>query len=133
MLISPKETIYSDIPLSFLAHPVNGNVKPLVNEAAIRQSVKNIVLTSFFERPYAPSFGGNIYDMLFDNIESEYTHFLITEDLTDVIVNYEPRAQLLNIAVEPDSDRNTLNITIKFIPITSAEIVTVDVIIERVR
>jgi phage baseplate assembly protein W len=133
MLIPPKQTIYSDIPLSFLAHPINGNIKPLTNEDAIKQSVKNIVLTSFFERPYAPLFGGNIYDRLFDNVESSYTQFLITEDLTDTIVNYEPRAKLVNIDVNPDADRNTLNITIKFIPITSTEIVTVDVIIERVR
>ena len=133
MFIESKEKIYTDIPLSFTAHPVTGNVKTLTNADSIIQSVKNIVLTNFFERPYAPYLGGNIYNRLFDNVESTYTQFLIAEDITTSLENYEPRADILNVSVFPDTDRNTLKVKVKFIPVTSAEPVTVDVIVERVR
>lgn len=133
MFIETKEKIYADIPLSFTAHPVTGNVKTLKNADSIIQSVKNIVLTNFFERPYEPYLGGNIYNRLFDNVESTYTQFLIAEDITTSLENYEPRAEILNVSVFPDTDRNTLRITVKFIPITQSEPVSVDVIVERVR
>lgn len=133
MFVETKEKIYSDIPLSFTAHPVTGNVKLLTNSDSIIQSVKNIVLTNFFERPYEPYLGGNIYRRLFDNVESSYTQFLISEDIIVSLENHEPRAEILNVTVFPDTDRNTVNIKIKFIPITESEPVTVDVIVERVR
>ena len=71
-----KEIIYSDIPLSFTAHPVNGNVILVKNSESIKQSVKNIVLTNFHERPYNIFFGGNLIAQLVENLDSSYTKFL---------------------------------------------------------
>ena len=65
-----KQPVFKDIPLSFTAHPVTGNVKALTNRDAVKQSVKNIVLTNFYERPYSPNLGGNILSQLFENMDS---------------------------------------------------------------
>lgn len=128
-----KEVIYSDIPLSFTAHPVNGNVILLKNSESIKQSVKNIVLTNFYERPYNIFFGGNLIAQLFENLNSSYAQFLIRDDIDRAIRNNEPRAEVLNIAVKPNYDRNALDVTIRFIPINASAPIEVDVVIERVR
>lgn len=128
-----KETIYSDIPLSFTAHPVNGNIVLVKNSESIKQSVKNIVLTNFYERPYNIFFGGNLIAQLFENLDSSYTKFLIRDDIERAIRNNEPRAELLNVGVIPDYDRNALNVTVRFIPINESAPVDVEIVIERTR
>jgi phage baseplate assembly protein W len=86
-----KEPIFKDIPLSFTAHPVTGNVKALVNRDAVKQSVKNIVLTNFYERPYSPNLGGNILSQLFENMDP-ITEYNIAKNIRQALDNYEPRA-----------------------------------------
>ena len=63
-----KEVLYKDFPISFSAHPVTGNLSILKNADAVKQSVKNIVLTNFYERPYAPLLGGNVRAQMFENM-----------------------------------------------------------------
>ena len=60
-----EQEIYRDIPMSFNVHPVTGNMKLVANAESIRQSVKNIVLTNFYERPYQPELGGDVLAQLF--------------------------------------------------------------------
>ena len=133
MFREQTETVYSDIPFSLVIHPLTGNIKVLKNTDSIKQSVKNIVLTNFFERPYEPYLGANLIAQLFNNIESSYYKFLIEDNIELAIQNYEPRANVLGVDVEAASDRNTLNVTVKFIPITEVDPISVSVIIERVR
>ena len=51
---------YRDLPLSFIKHPGTGDVRPLNDINAVKQSVKNLILTNYGERPFAPRIGGNV-------------------------------------------------------------------------
>lgn len=132
MSTTKKEIVYKDIPLSFTPHPVTGNVIPLTNEEAVKQSVKNIVLTNFFERPYKVGFGGNITAQLFENMDS-FTKFTIAKNIRVALQNYEPRANVIDIRINTDYDTNTLSATILFSVKSLQEPITVNVILYRVR
>jgi phage baseplate assembly protein W len=127
-----KEPIFKDIPLSFTAHPVTGNVKALVNRDAVKQSVKNIVLTNFYERPYSPNLGGDIISQLFENMDP-ITEYNIAKNIRQALDNYEPRAIVDEIKSDFYQDENAINITITFRVRNDAEPISVNVLLDRVR
>jgi phage baseplate assembly protein W len=127
-----KEPIFKDIPLSFTAHPVTGNVKALVNRDAVKQSVKNIVLTNFYERPYSPNLGGDIISQLFENMDP-ITEYNIAKNIRQALDNYEPRAIIDEIKSDFFQDQNAINITITFRVRNDAEPISVNVLLDRVR
>ena len=127
-----KEPVFKDISLKFTAHPVTGNVKALVNREAVKQSVKNLVLTNFYERPYNPVLGGDVLSQLFENMDS-ITEFNISKNIRQVLDNYEPRAIIDDIKVSANHDSNALNATIIFRIKNDPEPIIVNVLLERVR
>jgi phage baseplate assembly protein W len=127
-----KEPIFKDIPLSFTAHPVTGNIKALVNRDAVKQSVKNIVLTNSYERPYNPTFGGDILSQLFENMDP-ITEYNIAKNIRQALDNYEPRAIIDEIKSDFYEDRNAINVTITFRIKNNAEPISVNVLLDRVR
>lgn len=131
-MIEPKETIFSDLSLAFKAHPVTGKLKILTNVDSIKQSVKNIVLTNFYEKPYNPTFGGNIIAQLFENMTSQ-TKFILENNIKIALRNYEPRADVIDIRTNPDFDNNTLNVSVTFKPVNDLALQTVNILLERVR
>ena len=127
-----EQEIYRDIPMSFNVHPVTGNMKLVANAESIKQSVKNIVLTNFYERPYQPEIGGNILAQLFENM-SPITEYNVTQNIRRALENNEPRAVVEDIRTTPVEDQNTLRVTIKFSVRNIPEPIEVDVLLERVR
>jgi|SRR5210317_794264 len=132
MMPQISETVFNDIPLSFNAHPVTGNVKLLTNADAIKQSVKNIVLTNFYERPYNPFFGGDVTSQLFENM-TPITEYNVSKNIRQALKNYEPRAIVDDVIVNSNEDLNSLNVTIIFRLRNSSEPIAVNVLLERVR
>ena len=127
-----REPIFKDIPISFTAHPVTGNVKSLINRDAVKQSVKNIVLTNFYERPYNPILGGDVLSKLFENM-GPLTEYEISNNIREALDNFEPRAEVDEIKVDALEDQNALNVTITFRVINDTDPVSVTVFLERVR
>ena len=127
-----EQEIYRDIPMSFNVHPVTGNMKLVANAESIKQSVKNIVLTNFYERPYQPELGGNVLAQLFENM-SPITEYNVTQNIRRALENNEPRAVIEDIITTPVEDQNTLRVTIKFSVRNIPEPIEVDVLLERVR
>jgi len=127
-----KEPIFKDIPLSFTAHPVTGNVKALTNRDAVKQSVKNIVLTNHYERPYNPILGGDIISQLFENMDS-ITQYEISTNIRRALNNYEPRAIIDDIVTDFLEDQNAINVTITFRVNSDAEPIEVNVLLDRIR
>ena len=126
------QEIYRDIPMSFNVHPVTGNMKLVANAESIKQSVKNIVLTNFYERPYQPELGGNVLAQLFENM-SPITEYNVTQNIRQALENNEPRAIVEDIITTPVEDQNTLRVTIKFSVRNIPEPIEVDVLLERIR
>ena len=127
-----KEPIFKDIPLSFNAHPVTGLIKALTNREAVKQSVKNIVLTNHYERPYNPFLGGDVLSKLFEPMTS-ITEYEVTTNIKQALENFEPRADVLEVVVDAKEDLNALEVSLTFNIINEIDPVTVNVLLERVR
>lgn len=128
----PKKEVYSDIDLAFLSHPINGKLTRKVNREAVRQSVKSLVLTNPFERPFKSDIGCGIRELLFENYHPAMTEQLEVQ-IREVIENYEPRATLHDVQVIAKPDNNAMSASIVFFVRNDPDPVTLDVILERVR
>lgn len=123
---------YSDLDLDFIAHPTTGDVVIKTGADAIKRSVRNLILTNFYEKPFRPNIGSNALKLLFDNMNPLVSNFL-RDAIFQVVNNYEPRVRLLDVRVEMDFDNNGYNATLDFIIINRNEPVTVNIFLERVR
>lgn len=128
----PDSNRYSDIPLSFTAHPMTGNIIATTDVDAVKQSVKNIVLTMLGERPYKPLFGGNINAYLFKNADA-FTEYEISKKTREAITNWEPRVNLNDVVVDANPDSNSISVKIVFRLADVKDPITINVFLERVR
>ena len=129
---TPSKVIFSDIPISFTAHPITGNVKKSINRDAVKNSVRNIILTNHGERFFKPKFGGNVTSKLFENA-SKFTEFNTARSIRIALANYEPRAEIIKVKVTANPDTNNLTVSLKFRVTNDPEPITLDVLLERIR
>tara|TARA_B100001287_G_scaffold70966_1_gene58589 strand:+ start:5276 stop:5716 length:441 start_codon:yes stop_codon:yes gene_type:complete len=130
-IVTTRARQYTDIDLSFTARP-SGDIFKKVDAAAVKQSVKNLLLTSRYEKPFQPNFGANLNSALFA-LDTDYDPDFIQDLIADAIKNYEPRARVLSISLNLKPDRNSLDATIQFQVVNTNEIVSVDVSLARLR
>lgn len=124
---------YLDIDLSFKKNPITNDVMMKKNVNAINQALRNLLLTNRFERQFSPSFGGNIYDTLFEP-QDEFTARDLEDTITKTIENFEKRIKLLGVSVSyPDLYPNAAQISVSYILIATDEEVSTTFTIERVR
>ena len=131
-LSKTQDVLYADLRRDMLLNPVNSDVSRTTDEQAIKESLRNILLTNKGERPFKPTFGGGLRDLLFENIGLG-TKELIKTNVESIILNYEPRVNQLNIDIALSADQNTATITILFMMINKQEPVTLSVTLDRVR
>ena len=105
---------FRDFSLTFEKNAVTNDILSLKNEAAIKESVKNIVLYNFYEKPFDPFFGGNILGLLFEN--STPTMVLeVKNRIEQSIEIHEPRVTAVSVPVQFEEDRNELNCKIQYL------------------
>lgn len=105
------DVLYSDLPLSFVANPNTGDVKPVTGERAVKNSLKNLLRTPIGSKPYNPLYGSNITDYLFKPAD-EITEKELIDDISDTIKAYEPRVSLT--AIEANIKDNGIEIIIEY-------------------
>ena len=105
---------FRDFSLTFEKNAVTNDILSLKNEAAIKASVKNIVLYNFYEKPFDPFFGGNIIGLLFENSTPTLT-LEVESRIQSAVEVYEPRVTAVNVDVNFTEDRNELNCTINYL------------------
>jgi phage baseplate assembly protein W len=130
-LIGTRSKVYKDIDLTFANRP-SGEIFKKEAAAAVKQSVKNLMLTNYFEKPFQPLFGGNLREMLFD-LADEDAEEDIEERVKNAIGVFEPRAQALNVTAIATPDRNSIRVTVEFRVINTQETVTVTTVLARLR
>lgn len=128
---------YSDLDLDFIAHPTTGDVVKKTGIDAIKRSVRNLVLTNFYDRKFRSYIGSNAQKILFDNMNPFSATFL-KDAIIEVITNYEPRVKLSEdetdgVIVSADYDNNGYNARITFLPINTGAPVTINLFLERIR
>lgn len=134
--VTPKtrkiETVYSDFHKDLTVNPFSNDIALKVDEEAVKESLKNIILMDKGEKLFQPSFGGNIRAMLFE-LNSPATIKLIQEQIKSTINNYEPRVQLIDVEVYSLIDDNRVAIKIIYALRNREEPLQVEFILERVR
>ena len=123
---------YKDLDLSFTPHPIKKDVNIFVDDTAIINSVKNLLLTNHYERPFNPDLGSNIRKLLFENIDA-VTAIMIEREITQTIANFEPRVSVIGTTVIPDYTNNGFNIQLYFNIINRTEPITINFFLERAR
>jgi phage baseplate assembly protein W len=124
--------IYKDLDLDFGRNVVTNDVNKLTDVEAVKRSVRNLIQTNHFERPFHPEIGGNVRALLFEPI-SPLTALNLQRKIEEVLNNFEPRIKLVQILARPDLDRNSYHLTIMFYVIGVSEPVTVETFLERTR
>jgi len=104
---------FKDLSMSFKVNPLNDDLIPLKNEAAIARSIRNIVFTSPGEKIFNPEFGSEISKVLFENID-EISAISIKDEIETSIRNYEPRVKLEEVDIEPNYDNNQFDVRINY-------------------
>ena len=127
----PRE-VYSDIDLSFLSHPITGKLTRKINREAVKQSVKSLILTDYYERPFKSDIGCGIRALLFENFHPAITQQM-EDAIREVISNYEPRAVIHSIDIQANPDQHELNVSIVFFVTNDPEPISLNVLLERVR
>lgn len=94
-----QQPVYSDLSDTFDAHPVTDDLLLVVGISSVVQSVTNLVQTNHYERPFAPQIGGNVNKLLFE-LATPTTAALLATEITDVIENFEPRANVIAVNVQ---------------------------------
>jgi phage baseplate assembly protein W len=123
---------YRDLDLNFNIHPIRKDINLLKGEMAVINSLKNLILTSHYERPFQPDLGSNVRKMLFENLDI-VTATALEREIEQVIKNYEPRVKLESISVAPNFDNNAFTVNMQFSIINRTEPVSVTFQLERLR
>jgi phage baseplate assembly protein W len=123
---------FTDLDLNFTAHPVNKDVSIKYDEQAIKQSVKNLILTKNFERPFHSEIGSQVRGLLFEPV-TEMSVAIIKRSIVDVIRNYEPRVVLVDVFVSVRPDENYVDIRIVFKIVNTATPIELTLTLERTR
>ena len=127
-----QKIVYSDFFTDFSRNSVTGQLNKKTNAEAVKQSVRNLLLTDRYERPFQPQIGSGLKGLLFEN----YTPGLelrAKKMVEEVFDNHEPRAELLKVDVGGNPDFNTLSFQITFRIINTTEPETLEIILERTR
>lgn len=112
--MSIQSKSFRDFSLTFEKNAVTNDVLSLKNEAAIKASVKNIVLYNFYEKPFDPLFGGNVVGLLFENASPTQSADLQSR-IADAINIHEPRVVHLETKALWTEDRNQLDVSIRYV------------------
>jgi phage baseplate assembly protein W len=124
---------YKDINLSFAKHPVTKDIATLTDVEAVKRSVRNLVNTNFYEKPFHPEIGSDVRRALFEPV-SEPTANLLGRYVEDVIKNFEPRVELSNVICIGNIDSNAYEVVIEFyLQNVSSDLQTTSIFLERLR
>lgn len=130
-LVTSRNRLYKDIDLTFAKKP-SGEIYKKTDAAAVKQAVKNLLLTNRYEKPFQPEFGGDLNNLLFELVDND-TVYEIDGAIREAIKRYEPRARVRQIATNLQPDANSIGITITFQIVNTEEVVTLDTTITRLR
>ena len=127
-----KTKTFVDISLGFKAHPATADITRVEDEEAVKTSIRNLISTKNFDRRFHPEIGCGIHNLLFENF-TPVTVEIAKRMVAEVLFAYEPRAEILDIAVKDSVDNNELNITVEFKLLNSERPVKVTTILNKAR
>tara|TARA_B100000073_G_scaffold291224_1_gene254169 strand:- start:221 stop:640 length:420 start_codon:yes stop_codon:yes gene_type:complete len=122
---------YTDMDLNITPHPSTGDLILKQDKDAVKRSLRNIMLTNDYERPFRPGFGANLRALLFE-LADDITKYEIRKQITEAIQNFEPRVVIDTIYLNQDmSNRMYINLHYGIRGVPEAQ--ELEVVLERVR
>ena len=123
---------YSDLNLNFNKNPATKDVAKLKDVEAVKRAVRNLILTNRFERPFHPEIGSDIRSLLFENM-TPVVEVLLKDRIRETIEVYEPRADITDIVVTGDMDKNQYGVRIEFRVLNVPDPIVVTEFLQRLR
>ena len=123
---------FKDLDLNFNVHPVRKDISKSIGPMAVVNSIKNLILTNHYERPFQPDIGSNVRRLLFENLDN-ITATTIKDEIERTIVNYEPRATVKTINVTADYDNNGFKVYLEFFIVNQTAPIVINFLLERIR
>lgn len=130
--ISRNTRQYSDFNLLFTTHPSTADINKKYDEEAIKASVRNLISTKNYERPFHPEIGCQIFSLLFENF-TPITKQIMKRTIFDVIEKFEPRVQVLDVIIRDKPENNAIDLDIVFRINNTDRPITLRTAITRVR
>jgi phage baseplate assembly protein W len=131
--ISRNVRQWKDLDLFFGKKQGSSDISKITDVEAVKRSIRNLVLTNFYEKPFHPEIGSGVRDMLFENM-TPITSVVLAKKIEDVVENFEPRARLIGVRALPNLDRNEYEVTIEFFVVNApTELVDMTVFLEVLR
>ena len=124
--------IFKDLNLDFQQNTATKDIQKITDVESVKRSVRNLISTNHYEKPFHPEIGSNLRAMLFELMTPQMNH-VITKQIENLINNYEPRCNLVQVFTQPMFDRNGYSVTISFMVNNHQEPVTVESFLERLR
>ena len=124
--------IYKDLNLDFQQNAATKDIQKLTDVEAVKRSVRNLISTNHYEKPFHPEIGSNLRAMLFELMSPQMNH-VISKQIENLINNYEPRCRLVQVFTQPMIDRNGYSVQISFYVQNYPNPVVVESFLERLR
>ena len=124
--------IFKDLNLDFQQNTATKDIQKITDVESVKRSVRNLINTNHYEKPFHPEIGSNLRAMLFELMTPQMNH-VITKQIENLINNYEPRCRLVQVNTQPMFDRNGYAAQISFYVVNHPEPVQVETFLERLR
>jgi len=111
--IVSKKKPHRDLDLSLKIHPIRKDIIPLKDDAAIKNAIRNLLITNFYERPFQDDLGANLRGLLFEPA-GVLTNIELREQIRFVIQKYEQRVSIRSIDIIDNADKNEYRINVRF-------------------
>jgi hypothetical protein len=124
--------IFKDLNLDFQQNTATKDIQKITDAESVKRSVRNLINTNHYEKPFHPEIGSNLRAMLFELMTPQMNH-VITKQIENLINNYEPRCRLVQVHTQPEFERNGYNVQISFYVQNYPNPVVVESFLERLR
>ena len=124
--------IFKDLNLDFQQNTATKDIQKITDVESVKRSVRNLLSTNHYEKPFHPEIGSNLRGMLFELMTPQMNH-VITKQIENLINNYEPRCRLVQVHTQPMIDRNGYAVQISFYVQNYPDPVVVESFLERLR
>ena len=124
--------IFKDLNLDFQQNSATKDIQKIKDVESVKRSVRNLINTNHYEKPFHPEIGSNLRAMLFELMTPQMNH-VISKQIENLINNYEPRCNLVEVFAQPMFDRNGYSVQISFMVNNHQEPVIVESFLERLR
>ena len=121
---------FKDLSVGFTRNANTKDVAIVKNDNAIKQAVKNLILTVPGEKPFQPEIGSRISDLLFEPLDT-FTSDSIKQEVINTISQYEPRVRIVNVFVKANFDKNSFDVELRYQIVGLPPVESIEFVLQR--